>query len=230
MPKKIIPKPVFQTIGIAAVFAYIGAILWTYFSDMSTGIVVATVFAGIPLLLVVLGLRQISDMPSVREQLANDPMLKQAKKEAVANDLASPLMRIVAFVIDRTIATLVVFIALLPLMAVSETDAGPIAITLASLFAIVIGIPGIVYAYARDGIGGQSVARRWLKQRVVVEDTRQPIGFGKSFIREILIHVGFVIPFELILMFIRPNRKRIGDDWAKTIVIRTDRTAENNTV
>jgi len=90
------------------------------------------------------------------------------------------------------------------------------------LLVLMIGfiLIGAVYSYARDMFGGKSIARRLLKQKVVDISTGKPIGGWRSFKREIIIHFAPLILVELILISSNKDRRRMGDNWAKTIVVK----------
>lgn len=57
--------------------------------------------------------------------------------------------------------------------------------------------------------------------RVVDAETREPIGAWRSFKREIVLHLAPMPVVELVLILVRSDRRRIGDLWAKTLVVRT---------
>jgi uncharacterized RDD family membrane protein YckC len=135
--------------------------------------------------------------------------------------LASPASRLLAFVIDRTLVGVVLALAsgITAFLLDDAADTPSLyAVELAG-FLVLLAVC-IVYAWARDGLGGRSLARLWLRQRVVDATTREPIGFWRSFKRELMLHVGPLAILELILLFTRPDRRRLGDQWARTLVIR----------
>ncbi|GAB3919292.1 RDD family protein [Larkinella terrae] len=70
-------------------------------------------------------------------------------------------------------------------------------------------------------LGGQSIGKKLMKIKVIKEDTGQGIlgDYGTAIVRQ----VSLMIPvFGLIdaLMVLGDERKRFGDKWAKTIVVK----------
>ena len=99
------------------------------------------------------------------------------------------------------------------------------AITLISLIIPFIGaIVGLVYLLIMDALpflNGQSLGKRLMKIRVVDAESEKPIteDYSKAALRSI----PFIIPIFFIvdgLMVLSDDRKRFGDKWAKTKVIK----------
>jgi uncharacterized RDD family membrane protein YckC len=179
----------------------------------------------IPTLILMLILRPFSKMPRVKEQLTDmSPFIPKFKTDADISRygaLPSVLSRIIAFVIDRGIVVLVIALAGGIFVAVSEQAGGRGVLYMIFLVLFVVfTLAAAVYSYSRDMFGGKSIARRLLKQKVVDITTGTPIGGWRSFKRELLIHFAPLILIELILISSNSARRRIGDNWAKTIVVK----------
>ncbi len=126
---------------------------------------------------------------------------------------ADPLQRFVAAFIDGLIGALpaILFVTL-------------------HLYALVpIGqLLAVAYALTKDALppvsgylGGQSIGKKIMNIKVVKEDTGQSLlgDYGTAIIRQ----VSLLIPlFNLVdaLMVFSDDRKRFGDKWAKTIVVK----------
>ncbi len=84
------------------------------------------------------------------------------------------------------------------------------------------------YMFTRDALpevsgflGGQSIGKKLMNIKVIREDTGASIvgDYGAAIIRQ----VSLVIPFFNIvdaLMVFSSDKKRFGDKWAKTIVVK----------
>ncbi|GAB3898333.1 hypothetical protein GCM10028803_17610 [Larkinella knui] len=125
---------------------------------------------------------------------------------------ADPVQRFVAALIDGLVAYIPFFI----LMSINYR--------LAILGYIVV----LGYTLTKDALpevsgflGGQSIGKKLMKIKVIKEDTGQGIvgDYGTAIVRQ----VSLMIPvFGLIdaLMVLGDERKRFGDKWAKTIVVK----------
>lgn len=246
---KFIPQRVFQVIGgILFIGAITLIILWTVNESGPYG-VIARVLAndqGIydatfalaltilvtlaPVLVIIIFLRRFSKVTSLREQVTTNPLLKSIFKTSSSSSIASStggsnevypknlrLKRLFAFIIDRALFVLLMMITVIPLIMLKE--ANPALNTPAIAVAIVFVLVGAFYAWARDFYKGQSLARRWLKLRVVDETTGIPIGAWRSVKREVFLHLAPLVIIELVLLFTSPDGRRLGDRWAKTRVI-----------
>jgi len=164
-------------------------------------------------------------MPRVKEQLTGmSPFIPKFKNDVDISgygELPSVLSRILAFIIDRGIAILVIALAGGIFAAVSEQSGGSGVLYMIFLVLFVVfTVAAAVYSYSRDMFGGKSIARRLLKQKVVDINTGIPIGGWRSFKRELLIHFAPLILIELILISSNSARRRMGDNWANTIVVK----------
>jgi len=179
----------------------------------------------LPCLAIALLLRPFSNVPSFKSQITDmGPLTAKFKTEADTSkfgELPSILSRILAFIIDRFIVILIIAVPAAVFVAVTEQshrhDALYYILLILFLFVLVIGV---IYSYARDMFGGKSIARRLLKQKVVDVETGKPIGGLRSFKREIIIHFAPLIIIELILISSNKDRRRMGDNWAKSIVVK----------
>jgi uncharacterized RDD family membrane protein YckC len=179
----------------------------------------------IPTLIFIWFIRGRADVPSFKEQLTDlGPFTPKFKTDADISkygELPSVFSRILAFIIDRGLVILFIVIPAGIFIAVTE-QTGRDNILYFVMLAVFIAfmLAGIVYSYARDMFGGKSIARRLLKQKVVDVTTGEPIGGLRSFKRELIIHFAPLILIEMLLMFSKPDRRRMGDNWAKSIVVK----------
>lgn len=93
--------------------------------------------------------------------------------------------------------------------------------TPAAMFTIFASTMAIGYALwvpflLKDGFGGASPEKRLFGLRVVDATTREPIGYGASFKRNLVLMVPFA---PLVLAFTLVKGTRWGDEWANTVVI-----------
>lgn len=241
---KIIPLWLFRTIGITMlVFSFIVMLFFmftdsgpfAFFADLLTDenntypVVLAALLTLLvcllPCLVIALVLRPFSNLPSLKSQMTDmGPFTAKFKTTAdtsVYGELPSVFSRILAFIIDRFIVVMIVSVPAAVFVAVTEQshshDALYYILLILFIFVLVIGV---IYSYARDMFGGKSIARRLLKQRVVEIETGKPIGGWRSFKREIIIHFAPLILIELILISSNKDRRRMGDNWAKSIVVK----------
>ncbi len=126
-------------------------------------------------------------------------MEEQEKEYVVGYPLASPTDRILAGLIDWLIIVLV-----------SVTG-----------FGAVIGLAYLLTKESLPIFNGQSIGKKILRIQVVDNDTYIPIKniYEKSLIRNISLLIP-VFQFIDALMIFSSDRKRFGDQWANTIVIK----------
>lgn len=180
----------------------------------------------IPTLVVMLILRPFSNVPNLKTQMTDmgplTPIFKPSSLDTSQfGELPSVFSRMLAFIIDRGIVVLFIALPAAVFTAVTEqtTKGGVLYIIMLVLFMVFLFV-GVVYSYSRDMFGGKSIARRLLKQKVIDISTLQPIGGWRSFKRELIIHFAPLILIELILISANKDRRRMGDNWAKTIVVK----------
>lgn len=241
---KIIPLWLFRTIGITMLLLSAAGTLYfivtnsgpfEFFAENLTDesgtypVVLAALLTLLLLLLpclaVSLILRPFSNVPALKSQMTNmGPLTASFKSNidtSVYAELPSILSRILAFVIDRTIVILIIAVPAAIFTAVMEQTGRTGALHyILTVFMVGFILIGAVYSYSRDMIGGKSIARRLLKQKVVDISTGKPIGGWRSFKREIIIHFAPLILIELILISTNKDRRRMGDNWAKSIVVK----------
>jgi uncharacterized RDD family membrane protein YckC len=96
------------------------------------------------------------------------------------------------------------------------------------LYALAV-LPSMAYTFCKDGLtGGASWGKRICSLRVVHLGTGQPCTVGRSCLRQILYLVnvyGIVTLIEIIMVLSRPDRRRLGDQIAGTMVIPADTEA-----
>jgi uncharacterized RDD family membrane protein YckC len=241
---KIIPLWLFRTIGISLLI--IDAFILLYFMLTESGpyaviaelltddsntyplvlaVLLTFLIILIPTLVIALILRPFSNVPSFKSQMTDMGPLTTKFKTTIDTsqygELPSVFSRALAFIIDRSIVILLIAVPAAFLIAVEEQTGrgGIIYYAMLAIFLLFL-IAGVVYSYARDMFKGKSIARRILKQKVVDVTTGEPIGGWRSFKREIIIHFAPLIFIELILISSNKDRRRMGDNWAKTIVVK----------
>jgi len=241
---KIIPLWLFRTIGIFMLIMCSLASLYfiitfsgpfEFFAELLTDesetypVVLAALLTLLlllmPCLVVALVLRPFSNVPTFKSQMTDmGPLTSKFKSDvdtSVYGKLPSVLARCVAFIIDRFLVIIFIAVPAAVITAVIEQTGRTGAIFyILMVFMIGFILIGAVYSYSRDMIGGKSIARRLLKQKVVDISTGKPIGGWRSFKREIIIHFAPLILIELILISSNKDRRRMGDNWAKTIVVK----------
>lgn len=163
----------------------------------------------------VLAFRGISK--AARENLRNPatstavtlPVGDAFRIEVVLDLLASPVTRFAAQILDSLIAFV---LALVTLYFAGRKPIAGIAWGLLVFMA---------YTLLSDALPrGQSIGKRIMKIAVVDEKTMQPCTILKSFIRNISLL--FLNVFDWIFIF-GPKRQRLGDIFAKTTVVNTER-------
>ncbi|MCU0451664.1 MAG: RDD family protein [Bernardetiaceae bacterium] len=122
--------------------------------------------------------------------------------------LATPGQRFLAYLID-VVALYVPIIVL-----------GVIHYSLALLGYLV----GLAYIFVRDALpflNGQSIGKKLMKIRVVMEETGEPItgNYGASAMRVVSLMIPIFGIVDAIMVISKPNHRRYGDEWAKTTVV-----------
>ena len=134
--------------------------------------------------------------------------------------LAPLWSRALAFAVDRRVVMVAILAAAVPTFYAREALGGAWQVAAFVLFFLVMAL-SVTYAYARDGVCGQSLGRLLLGIQVVDIHTGRPIGPGGSFKRELVLHL--LLPLELVLLLADPRRQRLGDRRARTLVVKIDR-------
>lgn len=179
----------------------------------------------IPTLIIMALMRPFSNVPSFKTQMTDmgpfTPKFKTDIDTSQYGELPSVITRVLAFIIDRVIVILIIAIPAAIFIAITEQtgEGGVLYFIMLAVFLVFL-LAGVVYSYSRDMFGGKSIARRLLKQKVVDISTGVPIGGWRSFKRELLIHFAPLILIEMILISSNKDRRRMGDNWAKSIVIK----------
>jgi uncharacterized RDD family membrane protein YckC len=82
---------------------------------------------------------------------------------------------------------------------------------------------GIIYVLTRDGLPfleGQSIGKKAMKIRAVTEDGASLTNnWGPTLIRNVVLLIPLFPLVELIVMLTNPRKQRLGDQWAKTLVV-----------
>ncbi len=240
--RKIIPLWLFRTIGItmlvlnviaSAAFVLTESGPYAFIADLigNTGdteilaLLLTFIITCIPKLIIMALMRPFSQVPSFKSQMTDMGPLTTAFKTNIDTsqygELPSVFSRVLAFIIDRGIVVLVIAVAGGIFAAVDEQLKNHgVLYYISMVFFLIVLFVGVVYSYSRDMFGGKSIARRLLKQKVVDISTGIPIGGWRSFKREIIIHFAPLILVEMILISTNKARRRMGDNWAKTIVVK----------
>lgn len=96
---------------------------------------------------------------------------------------------------------------------------------LMSLVPIAGFIAAIVYGLTRDSLPfleGQSIGKKAMNIRAVTEDGQVLTGnWGPGIIRNIVLWIPFFPLVELIVLLTNEKGLRLGDQWAKTMVVST---------
>ena len=241
---KIIPLWLFRTIGITMlVFSFIVMLFfmftdsgpYAFFADLLTdesnsyppvlAALLTLLLTLIPCLIVALILRPFSNVPTFKSQMTDmGPFTAKFKTTAdtsVYGELPSVFSRILAFIIDRSIVVVLIAVpgGLLAAVIDETHSRGALYLIMLGIF-IIFAVVAVVYSYSRDMIGGKSIARRLLNQKVVDVATGKPIGGWRSFKREMIIHFAPLILIELIFISSNKDRRRMGDNWANSIVVK----------
>ena len=135
--------------------------------------------------------------------------------------LSSRKRRIAAFIIDHFALTFLmvatIFLALGP-GYLDDNNGGKMALTM-----LVVMVPGFILYFAKDSINGISLGK-WV-MGIMVRDENDPQAIpsvGRLFIRNLFI---LIWPVEFIVLAVSPEKKRLGDRTAKTIVVKNPNTA-----
>ncbi len=241
---KIIPLWLFRIIGISMLLISFVSMLYfmftfsgpyEFFSELLTddsntyppvlAALLTLLVLLLPCLVVVLILRPFSNVPKFKSQLADmGPLTSKFTSNIDTSsygELPSVFSRALAFIIDRFLVIMIIALPAAIFVAFTEQShkhGAPYYILMVIMILFVL--IGAIYSYSRDMFGGKSIARRLLKQKVVDVTTGKPIGGWRSFKRELIIHFAPLILIELILISSNKDRRRMGDNWAKTIVVR----------
>lgn len=130
-------------------------------------------------------------------------------------ELATPLRRLFAHIVDHAIALSILF--------GGDFFDGPSDVGI-GLFAGVIGY--FAYYLLSDALpGGASLGKRLLGMWVVGLQTHKPCGVKQAFMRNIPMFIPIVGLLDIIAIFGARNQ-RLGDRWAQTIVVRRQLTAQ----
>lgn len=151
------------------------------------------------------------------ETNTQDPMENTSGDAGAPQDyeLANVGARLGAYFIDGFAASIIMYIFI---FIAGATELGFLAFVGWLLY--------ITYMLLRDSLpflNGQSLGKKVLKLRVVDQDTLEPITgkFGKSAVRTLSIFIPIVNIIDIIFIFNADKRhQRMGDQWAKTIVIK----------
>jgi uncharacterized RDD family membrane protein YckC len=93
-----------------------------------------------------------------------------------------------------------------------------------SIFPLIGWIFGISYLLLRDALpflDGQSLGKKVMKTRAVTEDG-QPLtnNWGPALVRNVVLFIPLFPIVELIVLLNNPRKQRLGDQWAKTRVVK----------
>ena len=131
------------------------------------------------------------------------------------NKLSSKGRRIAAFVIDHFVMTFLmvamVFVALGPDFMDNDNMGKMPTVMLAVM------LPGFLLYFAKDSVKGISVGK-WI-MGIMVRDASnhdEVPSFGRLFLRNLFV---IIWPVEFIVLASSPERKRLGDKTAKTVVV-----------
>lgn len=132
--------------------------------------------------------------------------------ETMTGELAPRIERLAGQFLDGLVA-LAIYLTVLFLGAPLAETLGP---------AVAIGI-ALAYLLLSDALpGGQSLGKRVVKTSVVDATTKTPCTFFKSFLRNLCGLLGLL---DWVFIF-GPQRQRLGDMAANTIVVRHGATAK----
>lgn len=240
--EKVIPLWLFRTIGVTLLvfnviltavfvltdsgpFSFISNILGDSSDTEILALLLTFIIVCIPTLIIMGVMRRFSNVPSFKSQITDmgplTPKFKTNVDISQYGELPSVLSRVLAFIIDRVIVILFIVLPMGVFIAITEQlgSKGILYFILLAIFLLFV-LLGIVYSYSRDMFGGKSLARRMLKQKVVDIETGKPIGGLRSFKREVIIHFAPLILIEMILISSNKDKRRMGDNWAKSIVVK----------
>ena len=154
--------------------------------------------------------------------------------------------RFVAWLVDALIAALPLGVMLVPLlwalMSVMLVRPAPPWLRNANEWVAMVWVLGLmmslgwlmVYSLVRDGLGGASLGKRLVGLRVVNLKDRAPADLKAAVLRNLpgaagmmafsfVPLVGLLAPWvEPVMVLTNPQRQRLGDRWAGTLVVRRD--------
>lgn len=147
--------------------------------------------------------------------------------EPIAQECASIPRKLVAFLIDMMLFTILSGVLLAIMMFLTLTIPNPDILSpeLASGIWIILTIIIILFYLILMEKNGKTIGKIVMRLRVVAEDTQKPISYQQSILRNLFL-VADMIPFILpgllgLIVSVKSDRKqRIGDMVAGTIVIR----------
>ncbi len=130
--------------------------------------------------------------------------------------------RQLAFFIDFFLFYVMFFMPVVGLEAFLGISAGPTGLAPGvKTLLFVIGRVGWILFLAKDGFSGRSIGKRITGVQVVDRVTLRPIGFGRSFKRNLPL-LPFLAIFPILLLIpglLLAKGHRWGDKWANTTVI-----------
>lgn len=138
----------------------------------------------------------------------------------VPANLADPIKRLVAAVIDGAIVFAIIVVALIlaAILGNVSTALGALVAVVGYLGGFAFGIYNLVVT---QGNTGQSIGKKMQGIKVVGEATGQPLGVGMAFVRY-LVHSfidGICLAGYIYGFFINPKRQTVGDMVAKSYVV-----------
>lgn len=136
--------------------------------------------------------------------------------------LAPAWRRVAAFLIDRTVSSvfLGLAIAIFIMMDVPAREFEATVLSVVGVVAMgVFFLMGSAYVVCRDVIKGQSIGRRILQMRVVQEDGQRPVVWWRAVLRDVLLRIFPVLIIEVIYLFADSQHRRLGDRLTKTVVV-----------
>jgi uncharacterized RDD family membrane protein YckC len=141
----------------------------------------------------------------------------------VVANLATTGDRAVAVIIDTVILTVVGLLFSLPLGLLGLFGLGIFPAFFFGSFTLLWWLIWLVYFSFFEGTSGQTLGKQAVGIRVVDEVSQRPPPIAQAFLRNILRIIDW-LPFlyiiGLILVETQPNKKRLGDIVARTLVIK----------
>lgn len=131
-----------------------------------------------------------------------------------------------AYIVDIVLYYLLFYlVALLPSLIYSfapmpptPQSAGPRSTSgMTQLTSAFVSLAVLFVFICKDGLNGRSPGKALFGVRVVDVHTREPIGFGRSFKRNLILVIPYLGPILVVLTMMKGNR--LGDGWANTAVI-----------
>jgi uncharacterized RDD family membrane protein YckC len=135
--------------------------------------------------------------------------------------LASIGRRIAAFFIDHILFTFCIVMGIFLMVGTEFEDIRGALIRIVGMLAILI--PGLFIYTAKDTVKGISPGK-WV-MGIMVRDANDPTkvpNFGRLLVRNLLI---FIWPVEMIILATNPERRRLGDQIGKTVVLNNPKKA-----